>query len=198
MEIYELLDKYNYAKGKYDTYVEQQKDIEEKYIAAKNLRKVIQDVSIIVQQTAKETQEQIKLHINALVTQALHTVYPEDLHDFELQFDLKRNTTVIEPLLISDGHELDPEDNSIGMSEVIAFALRLALLTIGKKPKFVLLDEPFTAVSTHHNVLMSEFIKQVSEDMGIQILLTSHVEELHNYAHTTYNIVKEGTNSNVY
>ena len=115
------------------------------------------------------------MHLNSLVTKALQTVYPEDIHFFDLKFVSERNQTSVYPTLIKDGNELDPLDNSGGMAEIIAFALRIALITIGKKPKILVLDEPFTGVSGMRIPFVQEFISEIGKDLGIQVLITSHI-----------------------
>ncbi len=167
--------KYHRLLGMQEMLMNQHAQIVRQLDEQSTLALAIDSASTLVQSIAKETQEKIRVHLNSLVTKALQTVYPEDIHFFDLKFVSERNQTSVYPTLIKDGNELDPLDNSGGMAEIIAFALRIALITIGKKPKILVLDEPFTGVSGIRIPLVQEFISEIGNDLGIQVLITSHI-----------------------
>lgn len=171
----ENIAKYHRLLGMQEMLVNQHAQIVRQLDEQSSLALAIDSASALVQAIAKETQEKIRVHLNSLVTKALQTVYPEDIHFFDLKFVSERNQTSVYPTLIKDGNELDPLDNSGGMAEIIAFALRIALITIGKKPKILVLDEPFTGVSGMRIPLVQEFISEIGKDLGIQVLITSHI-----------------------
>lgn len=171
----ENIAKYHRLLGMQEMLVNQHAQIVQQLDEQSSLALAIDSASALVQTIAKETQEKIRVHLNSLVTKALQTVYPEDIHFFDLKFVSERNQTSVYPTLIKDGNELDPLDNSGGMAEIIAFALRIALITIGKKPKILVLDEPFTGVSGMRIPLVQEFISEIGKDLGIQVLITSHI-----------------------
>lgn len=171
----ENIAKYHRLLGMQEMLVNQHTQIVQQLDEQSSLALAIDSASALVQTIAKETQEKIRVHLNSLVTKALQTVYPEDIHFFDLKFVSERNQTSVYPTLIKDGNELDPLDNSGGMAEIIAFALRIALITIGKKPKILVLDEPFTGVSGMRIPLVQEFISEIGKDLGIQVLITSHI-----------------------
>lgn len=171
----ENIAKYHRLLGMQEMLVNQHTQIVQQLDEQSSLALAIDSASALVQTIAKETQEKIRVHLNSLVTKALQTVYPEYIHFFDLKFVSERNQTSVYPTLIKDGNELDPLDNSGGMAEIIAFALRIALITIGKKPKILVLDEPFTGVSGMRIPLVQEFISEIGKDLGIQVLITSHI-----------------------
>lgn len=171
----ENIAKYHRLLGMQEMLVNQHTQIVQQLDEQSSLALAIDSASALVQTIAKETQEKIRVHLNSLVTKALQTVYPEYIHFFDLKFVSERNQTSVYPTLIKDGNELDPLDNSGGMAEIIAFALRIALITIGKKPKILVLDEPFTGVSGMRIPFVQEFISEIGKDLGIQVLITSHI-----------------------
>lgn len=181
MNILETLDvgqtiaKYHKLVGMQSMLTAQKEKTEHEVEALRELSLAIESASTLIQDTAKETQEKIRVHLNSLVTKALQAVYPEDIHFFDLKFVSERGQTSIYPTLIKGENELDPLDNSGGMAEIIAFALRIALMTIGKKAKILILDEPFTGVSAIRIPLVQDFLQEISKDLGIQILITSHI-----------------------
>ena len=167
--------KYNRLLGMQNMLASQREKLSGEIASLRALGLSIDAASTLVQDTAKETQEKIRVHLNSLVTKALQTVYPEDIHYFDLKFVSERGQTSVYPTLIKGDNELDPLDNSGGMAEIIAFALRIALMTIGKKPKLLILDEPFTGVSALRIPLVQEFLYEIGKDLGIQVLITSHI-----------------------
>ena len=119
--------KYNRLLGMQNMLTSQREKLSSDITSLRSLSLSIDAASTLVQDTAKETQEKIRVHLNSLVTKALQTVYPEDIHYFDLKFVSERGQTSVYPTLIKGENELDPLDNSGGMAEIIAFALRNSL-----------------------------------------------------------------------
>ena len=71
------------------------------------------------------------------------------------------------------------EDGGLGVADVIGFALRIALLVL-YKPKVrpvLFLDEPFRNLSMDYVSNASKFMKQVAQELGIQLVLITHNTE---------------------
>lgn len=151
----------------------------------------IGEASVLIQEVAKDSQKKIKVQLSSLVTKALHTIYPEEDYIFTLNFDSKKGQTSVYPMLLLDKHELDPLDNSGGMAEVISFALRIALIALGKKDRLLVLDEPFTGVSKTRLPLVQEFIKQMGEEFDMQFIITTHLPGLTANANKSFTVTKE-------
>lgn len=175
VDVGQTIAKYHKLVGMQSMLSAQKEKTERDVSVLRELSLAIESASTLIQDTAKETQEKIRVHLNSLVTKALQAVYPEDIHFFDLKFVSERGQTSIYPTLIKGENELDPLDNSGGMAEIIAFALRIALMTIGKKAKILILDEPFTGVSAIRIPLVQDFLQEISKDLGIQVLITSHI-----------------------
>lgn len=175
VDVGQTIAKYHKLVGMQSMLTAQKEKTEHEVEVLRELSLAIESASTLIQDTAKETQEKIRVHLNSLVTKALQAVYPEDIHFFDLKFVSERGQTSIYPTLIKGENELDPLDNSGGMAEIIAFALRIALMTIGKKAKILILDEPFTGVSAVRIPLVQDFLQEISKDLGIQVLITSHI-----------------------
>lgn len=158
---------------------------------ARDKHKAIEEAILVIQDTAKDSQKKIKLQLSSLVTQALQTIYPEENCIFDLKFVPERGQTSVYPVLFVDGNELDPLANSGGMGEVISFALRIALIAIGKKDKLLILDEPFTGVSEVRLPLVHEFIHKMGEDFDMQFIITTHLPGLTSNADKSFYVSKE-------
>ena len=182
--------KFHEARGKQIALQERKASMEARQKSLESLAVSIDEANVIIQAVAKESQEKIKVQLSALVTQALAAIYPEEDYSFTLKFVPERGQTSVYPLLVLNGKELDPLDNSGGMAEVISFALRIALIAIGKKDKLLILDEPFTGVSKSRIPLVQEFIQKMGEDFNMQFIITTHLPGLAVGADKSYNVTK--------
>jgi len=163
----------------------------------RDLQLAIEEANVLLQDVARESQEKVKVQLSSLVTKALSTIYPEESHTFHLKFVSERGQTSVYPTLMVNDNELDPMDNSGGMAEVIAFALRIALIAIGKKPKLLILDEPFTGISATRIPLVHDFIQQMGEDLHMQFVITTHLAGLTEDADKAFIVTKDGERSKV-
>jgi DNA repair exonuclease SbcCD ATPase subunit len=72
-----------------------------------------------------------------------------------------------------------------GVVDVCSFGLRLAALMLRTPAprKLLLLDEPFKFVSEEYRPYIVDMIKAVADQMGVQIVLITHIPELMVLAH---------------
>ena len=170
MTVKENIARLHEAKGRQRALQASKSETETAIHDLHDLQLAIEEASTLLQDTAKESQEKVKLQLAALVTRALHTIYPEELYHFTLKFVSERGQTSVYPTLILADNELDPLDNSGGMAEVVSFALRIALIAIGKKPKIMILDDSTSAVDTATDIKIRTALKQKLKDMTTIII----------------------------
>lgn len=144
-------------------------------VNAEQARTLIQDVSQAIQQKAHH-------QIAAVVSRGLQTVF--DLpYTFQINFEKKRGRTEAQLIFERDGLELDPLTASGGgVIDVAAFTLRVACLVLSRPAvrPVLILDEPFKNVSKANGYLdkIPELLEGLSRDMGIKIVMVTHIEEL--------------------
>jgi len=176
----DLISVFNQKKGYRDRLV---KDLDQVSIAISASYSYMVDsekAQIIMQKVAKETQESIKFHVEDLVTTAIESVFPET-YKFLLEFEIKRNRTEINILLLKNGEKVSPMDSSGGgLIDVISFALRLSLWSLykGKKQSIMILDEPFKFLSRDLQDKAGQMLKQLSSMLGIQVIMVTHIPDL--------------------
>lgn len=138
----------------------------------------ILEAQALLQQTAKETQEALRFHIQDLVQAALDSVFP-GVYTFEVEFEIKRGRTEANLRLDKDGEKINPMDaTGGGVVDIIAFALRLAAWSLSKTGNTILLDEPFRFVSSNLRPLCGEILQGLSKKLGLQIIMVTHDEEM--------------------
>lgn len=143
---------------------------------AKTRLEDVQEAQLIIQQTAKLTQDQLCWSVDEIVSLALATVFPEP-YEFALQFEEKRGKTEARLMFLRNGQEVDPlEASGGGPADIAAFALRVALWSI-HHPRYravLVLDEPFKNLSVEYRAAASEMLHQISQRLKLQIIMVTH------------------------
>jgi DNA repair exonuclease SbcCD ATPase subunit len=139
---------------------------------------VAQKSQALIQDTAKETQNQLRFHLQDLVNTALESVFP-GAYEFRLEFVPKRNSTEADIYLLKDGERVDPMDSSGGgVVDIICFALRIVAWSIGKSDNTIILDEPFKWLSVNLRPLAGDLLRLLSKELNLQLIFVTHDPEL--------------------
>lgn len=124
-------------------------------------------------------QESAQRQIEELVTRALQVIFSDNL-SFHLTQEVKGNQSFVGFTLrttLADGTEVDTDMDARGggMAAVVGFVLRLVilLLTPGAR-RFLALDETFAHVSKSYETALAEFLREVVDKAGVQLLLVTH------------------------
>lgn len=152
---------------------------EKSLIALKRSADDLLEVRALFQKAAQDTQQKLEFHISNLVSTALAAVF-DDPYTFQLEFVQKRNKTEAELWFVRNGEKMKPIDASGGGAvDVASFALRIAFWSLTKKTRpLIILDEPFKHLSSDLQNRASDMLKMLSENLGLQIILVSHIDQL--------------------
>jgi len=133
--------------------------------------------------------------IAELVTTALRAVIYDQHLTFRIIQEPKYNRLSMRFVIEEDGVEADPMTSFGGGAVVIAsLVLRLAVMTRLKMANLLLLDESMLAVANRYVPGAADFMKQISEETGINIFMVTHNEEFMANAHSAYDgSVEEGS-----
>jgi DNA repair exonuclease SbcCD ATPase subunit len=153
--------------------------------------KYLEQAQAFLQKVAQGTQEQLKIHVEDIVQLALDAIFP-DKYTFEIQFNIAYGKTTAELVFISkqSGHIVDPMIASGGgVVDICSFALRLACWTLSRGiDKVIILDEPFRFLSKNLQERAGTLLKELSNKLDIQIILTTHLDALIDAADKTINV----------
>ncbi len=150
-------------------------------------------VSAVLSGIGEKRQMTAQSKIETLVTHGLQTVFGAGL-SFHIVQSMRGKTVVAEFLVrttLADGRVIDTDVMSArggGLAAVVGFLLRLVVLLLSKQRQetLLILDEPFTHLSKEYVPLMAEFLRELADKTGIQILLVSHQDELTEVADKRY------------
>jgi ABC-type phosphate transport system ATPase subunit len=136
----------------------------------------IEEAQVFIQKIASETQSQLKFNLEPVVQVLLDACFPGK-YTFVIDFTIERNRTAVRLLYrTKDGHERDPlKQNGGGICDLTAFALRIALWSIGKTDNVIILDEPLKNLQpVELNKLGFEVIKNLSKKLGLQFIIVNN------------------------
>lgn len=125
--------------------------------------------------------------MSELVTTALqHIIYDQKL-TFRIIQEPKYNRLAMRFVIEEDGVEADPMSSFGGGAAVISsFVLRVAIMARLKMSNLLLLDESMFALANRYIPTASDFMKQLSEETGINIFMVTHNDEFMAGAHVAY------------
>jgi DNA repair exonuclease SbcCD ATPase subunit len=138
-------------------------------------------------------QESAQRQVEGLVTRALQTVFSENL-SFHLVTEVKANRTEVDFVLrskLAGGMEVDTDafSGGGGKAAVIGFVLRLVILLLTPGVRRILfLDETFGMVSKSYEPRVAEFLREIADKAGVQIVLVTHSDAFDDAADRKYEL----------
>jgi hypothetical protein len=168
-----LLERYRYAKRLL-------KEERRTYQGSKQETKDAAVAQHVLQDVAKQVQDQAHQQISNVVTRCLTAVFDAP-YTFQMVFEKKRGRTEARPTILLDGHELDPKDDcGGGVVDVVAFAQRIADLLLARpaRRRLLVADEPWKSIhSPVYRERMRELLETLAEELDIQFLIVTGIED---------------------
>jgi len=135
----------------------------------------------VVQEVASNMQEELEIKFSEAASSAMSMVF-DDPYQVGIYFVAKRGKVEAELSFSKDGERFDPLSAAGGGAvDVASFALRLALWSCVKKesslPVFIM-DEPFKFVSLDLQEHAMALMKEVSNELGLQLIVISHIPDM--------------------
>ena len=162
-------------KGKQDAAAKRKTEVTEKINLLLGTQTALGNLQIKLQALAQNTQNKLQQRIVDIVQSCLDVVFPDE-YKFVFEFVQKRGKTEIDMYLEKDGSRFNPMDsNGGGIVDVIAFALRVACLTIAGTEKILLLDEPFPHIRGVARERLGDVVSGLSKKLGMQVIMVGDV-----------------------
>ncbi len=150
-------------------------------------------VSGLLNQLGEQSQQQAQDRLEELVTRGLQVIFGTEL-SFHVIQSVRANQAVTE-FVIRSSYEGKMIDTSVmdarggGMAAVTGFMIRLVvlLLTPGRR-RVLFLDETFRFVSREYEGRLAEFLAEVAERAGVQLVLVTHSDAYDDAADAKYRL----------
>lgn len=149
----------------------------------------------VIRIVGQKTQEQLQFHIEDIVSMALDAVF-DNPYKFSVEFVQRRNKTECDLYFMRDENKVDPLTASgVGAVDVASFALRIASWSMNRphSRNVIILDEPFRFLSENYQEQAGQMLQEISQKLGIQMLIVTHNETLASFANKTFKVtIKNG------
>jgi chromosome segregation ATPase len=173
----------------------------------RHLAEVQEKTAVLLTTIGEERQESARQQVEELVTRALQVIFDQNL-SFHMVQSIRANRAEVDFVIRSTYGDEVVETSVMdarggGMAAVVGFVLRLVvlLLTPGAR-RFLALDESFAHVSASYEPRVAEFLREVADKAGVQLLLVTHSDAYSDLADVRYRLtlgedgctrVEEGT-----
>lgn len=147
----------------------------------------------------EQEQDIARAQVEGLVTRALQVVFGEEL-SFRLKPGTRGNQAVLDMLLVSEygGGTLETpvmDARGVGMAAVVGLALRLVIMLLTPETevrRLLVLDETFAHVSASYEARVAEFLREVADNAGVQVILVTHSSAYGEKADSRYRLSQAG------
>lgn len=174
-------DDFLVRKGKYETLLKTKADLINQKTEKTKAVKILEQAKLLIAESSKYAKKQVKTQLESLVTSGLQYVFGDDRR-FEIEISEGKNRTEAEfyHITIVNGEEIrsKPEEaNGGGVVDIICIILRIAMLQSFNQPTVegpLILDEPVKMVSAEYIDKVGEFLQQLKQFFGRQIIMSTH------------------------
>lgn len=180
MRIQTILNEVNTGYAEYKAAKVAYSDIKDSLEVAKERVMVVAKARAYFQATAEEVQRDVAETLSVIITSAIKAVFDTDEYSCEIIFGTSRNQSDAKVILVKDGEEIDEPIDSVsgGMIDVASFAARVGFIFLKGSRKILIADEPFKGVSADFRERCPEMLQLLSEQLGMQFIIISHMSEL--------------------
>ena len=158
------------------------------------LSEELDKVTVLLNSLGEERQQAAQASIEELVTWALQMIFDDTL-SFHIVQSVRGKSSVVEFVVRStlgtsviETSVMDARGG--GLAAVIGFLLRLVVMLMGRNPRdasLLVLDETFAHVSSDYLEPLGQFLREVVDKTGVQIIMVTHQQEFANFADKVYN-----------
>lgn len=178
----------------YERLQEQKKELFDRITAVQNeIERTVQEKALITK-ASEWARKQAKARVDSLTTNALQHILEEDI-SCEAVIDEKRGRPHLEFIIHSTSTHNHlpvqglPEDSSGGgVADVLGIVLQVIL---DQRGPFII-DEKTKQLSRDRILRLGHFLRDICEQMQIQMIILSHETELIESSHRTFRAISPG------
>lgn len=175
-----LVEEINTGYDNYKRYKSDYNDMLDSLEIAKERVVTVNKARAYFQEIAETTQRDVADTLSVIITSAIKAVFDTDEYRCEIIFGTARNQSDAKLILVKGEEEIDDPLDSIsgGMIDVAAFAARVGFIFLKGSRKVLIADEPFKGVSEDFKGRCPEMLRLLSEQLGMQFIIISHMKEM--------------------
>lgn len=155
----------------------------------KELDTVIQFFEKVIDMNTKSTRN----FIESLVNDGIEYIIGDNSVSISIESSIKNNKVQYSINIIDNKNNIEGGIESFGggILAIISFIFRIVIMHISKMFPLIVIDENLTFVSFHYQERLSKFIKQISSQFSINVLMISHSPKLNTHADKIYIMDKQ-------
>lgn len=144
----------------------------------------------ILNQILLATQQDVKGYIEQIVTNLVSHVFGDE-YVFMLEMGIEREKPALTPIIEKQSIQVSPRDEmGGGLLDMISLGLRMALWSFNQdrfRPTLIM-DEPGKFLDLKRVPLFGEALQQLSKQLGLQIIMVTHLDDLKGLADRSYRV----------
>jgi DNA repair exonuclease SbcCD ATPase subunit len=192
---------------KKNNFQEKKKQIEQ---INQKVKEIIEEIELdvksieFIEKIAEENRNNVKDRIESLINKALKQVYGET-YSIEFQYGISNNKTAVEVKIVkklNNGLEVKrdvTEGNGLGVADLVSLPLKImVLLSNDDIAPILIADEPGKHMDEGRAELFAKFLKAISKELNMQLIVCSHWEVMKEYADNCVNVNFDGQKSQVH
>ncbi len=177
-----------YLQGQRDTQAIQSNRHLEAYKHCDVEIRILKEVIDYFSTTISGKIEEVQHTVEDLINKGLRYVFKQDEVGISLSTEFKNNKTQF-IITLSDGQSSSTnmlDSFGGGLVAIVSFLFKVVISIIHKNERFMVFDETLNFVSASYQPALSQFIRQLCEDMGVTIVLVTHQPIMADHAHVVY------------
>lgn len=190
-------------KGEARSVLTRAKDVKEEIGRLQEEIAILDKTSIVLNSLGEERQLKAQDTIEQLVTRGLQQIFDESL-SFHIVQAVKSKAASVEFVVrttLADGVVDTPvmDARGGGLAATIGFLLRVVILLLKRQVEgnILILDETFAMVSDEYLDGVGEFLRELVDKTGIQVLMVTHQPAFSEYADAVYRFSTENGKTKV-
>lgn len=189
----DLYIKYNSLKSSYMSTIESIDNIDKEHSLLEGNKNLLEKTKPYIDDIIDKFSETSLKKLEALLTLGLSTIFQDRDYSVEIKVSEKRSSKCAELYLIDAGHSFLMKDSSVagGILVVVGFLIQVFYVANLDVAKILFLDEALSNISTQYLDNFFAFVKELSEQIGLTVVLITHDTRFLEYADRLYN-VKDG------
>lgn len=163
---------------------------------------ISKEATTFLTELANSRRGSMKKKIEDVVSEALRLIYGPD-YKVEMTYGMKNNRSSLDIEMVRTTPELGEVRREIGgfgggMADTISVPLRLMVLLGSKQAaRISVLDESWKHIDGVRIEAVAEFLKMLTDKLGMQIIIATHHEVIREMADRVYTVSESGGKSTV-
>ncbi len=179
-------------------------DLEREIASLNSTADELERVTVLFNSLGEDRQNEAQEKIEGIVTSGLQMIFDESL-SFHISQSTKAKSAHVDftvrttlPGSVVETGVLDARGG--GLSAVIGFLLRLVTMLLERGPRednILVLDETFAHVSAEYLEPLGQFLREIRDKTGVQIIMVTHQPEFAEYADNVFRFTNENGQTKV-